>query len=361
MNLIEKSLLMVLIFVISPLFVGNIISKLADIQRAGIFDKVVYRYIVGNMTMWAVYQVVAVPLILMKKSFMMSVYIWSCIIMMLFACNIILFIKKLISKEYTASFNKKINWQPQMLFTIIIVTMTVLLVGYQCYNYVFYMHIDDDDSRFIVNACEAYDTDTMLLNNPATGEYEGTWHEELTKDVTSPWSFYIALLSKCVHIYPTIVAHTILPVFLLIIAYGVFWLFGKSLFDGDWQKSCVFVFFIALLQTYFNSSVYTSATFLLTRIWQGKAVVAGIMFPLQLYFLYLMHQQKHQFGNYILIMIANTASCLLSGMGIFLIAVVTVIYGLYYTLMDKKWLGILLVLLTCVPNGIFALLYYSIK
>jgi hypothetical protein len=201
----------------------------------------------------------------------------------------------------------------------------------------------------------------MLLNNPATGEYEGTWVGELSKDVASPWSLYIALISKLVHIYPTILAHTILPVFLLLMAYGAFWLFGKSLFNGDLEKSCVFIFFIVLLHTYFNSSVYTSATFLLTRIWQGKAVVAGVMLPLQMYLLYLLHHQKHQFGNYILIMIANTAACLLSGMGIFLAAVVTIIYGLYYALIDKKWLGILLILLTCVPNGIFALLYYYIK
>jgi hypothetical protein len=201
----------------------------------------------------------------------------------------------------------------------------------------------------------------MLLNNPATGEYEGTWQGELSKDVTSPWSFYIALISKLIHIYPTIFAHTILPVFLLLMAYGVFWLFGKSLFCGDLEKSCVFLFLIALLHTYFNSSVYTSATFMLTRVWQGKAVVAGIAIPMQLYLLYLLHQYEHKFGRYVLIMLCNTASCLLSGVGIILMAVITIIYGLYYALIDKKWLGILFILLTCIPNVIFALLYYYVK
>lgn len=363
--MILKGILIILILAICPLMIGDIIAKWTKTGEHTIFDHIVYRYVFGHITMWAVFEIVAVPLILMKKSFMTVVYIWCAFIAILVLCDIVTFILQIVKKDIAREkydFNlKKIIADKNNIFTGIIIIAAVVLIGYQCYNYVAYMHLDEDDSRFVVNACEAYDNNSMLLINPATGEYEGTWVGELAKDVTSPWSIYVAMISKIVRIYPTIVFHTILPLFLVLMAYGVYWLLAKRLFKNNTEAAGLFVLFAALINTYFNASVYTNSTFFLTRIWQGKAVVAGVMMPLLFYLLYSLYQHMNSYGKYVIIMISNIAACLLSGMGIFFGIIMTVVYGMYYVAIKKKCLGLLWIFLSCVPSIVFALLYVLVK
>lgn len=368
--MIIKGLLILIVMVIVPLMVGDIITVVTRTSEHTRTDNLMFRYIMGYVTMWAVFEVVAVPLIVMKKSFMTVVYIWGGVIGLVLIVNIIKQLRKLFVRYYNHKLNIKSSQCNQLtnvigknnIFTMFIGIITILIIAYQCFNYIHYMHIDEDDSRFIVNAVEAYDNNTMLLNNPATGEYEGLWVGELVKDVTSPWMIYIALLSKIIHIHPTIFAHTILPTFLLLIAYASYWLLAKRLFNkDDMQSACIFVMCAALINTFFNASVYTESTFLLTRVWQGKAVVAGVMIPVIVYLLYSLHQHSSSAGKFILIGLANTAMCLLSGIGILFGALLTVVYGLWYMIIKKKWFRAFGLMLTCIPNGIFALIYMMLK
>jgi hypothetical protein len=362
--MILKGILIFLILIVCPLVTGDAVAKFTNTEVYTVFDNIVYKYVFGNVVMWAAFEIIAVPLILMKKSFMQVVYIWCAVLAVILLCDIFLIIYRFVRKGNTKrnhGYELKSIVNKNNIFTFIIAIVAVVLIAYQCYVYVAYMHIDDDDSRFVVNACEAYDNDSMLLINPATGEYEGTWVGELAKDVTSPWSIYVAAVSKFVHIYPTIVFHTIIPVFLLLMAYGVYWLLAKKLFKSNTTQAAVlFVLFVALVNMYFNTSAYTGSTFLLTRIWQGKAVVAGVMIPALFYLLYSYYQNAG-YGTYIMIALTNIALCLLSGMGIFFGIIMTAVYGVYYAVVNKKWLGIIWILMTCVPSMVFAFLYATVK
>lgn len=364
--MILKGILIILILAICPLMIGDIIAKWTKTGEHTIFDHIVYRYVFGHITMWAVFEIVAVPLILMKKSFMTVVYIWGALIVLLLICDVVALILGIKQTNLTKF---KLNWNfkrfitdKNNLFTCAIVIVAIGLISFQCYNYVAYMHIDDDDARYIVNACEAYDNNSMLLINPATGEYEGTWIGELAKDVTSPWSIYVAVISKIVHIYPTIVAHTILPSFLLLMAYGAYWLIAKRLFKSkDTQSACLFVMFAALINMFYNASVYTDATFLLTRIWQGKAVVAGVIIPIIFYELFSLYQNWKNFRKFFVLGIVALAASMLSGIGIISVPIIIVIYGGWYVIVKKEWKYFIGIIATCIPNVIIALIYSMIK
>ena len=317
-------------------------------------------FLVGTITMFAVFQLIGVPLILLKQSFMTAVILWCVLIAALSVASVIhciknkgqLFQMNNSSVETFKNYNTLKKW-------VIIGTSVIALalIAFQCYMYIGYQHVDADDSRYIVNALEAYDNNTMLLNNPVTGEQMSQITGELVKDAVSPWMIYIALLAKLVFLAPGIFAHTVLPVCLLILAYTVYYLIGKKIFRNDYSSIAIMLILISIMNIWGFASPYTESTFLLTRIWQGKAIVAGIMTPLLLLLLLNVYVSRKIDGNFIILFIGILAMNLMSGIGITLSAVIVLCFGFCYAIAKKNIRVFLLSLGMCVPSIFYAVVY----
>ena len=233
-----------------------------------------------------------------------------------------------------------------------------MIAGFQCQRYVSFMFIDDDDSRFVVNAVEAYENDTMLTANPATGIEHETWVRELSKDVVSPWMLYVALIAKIFSIHPTIVAHTIFPPVLLIMSYMAYWLLGASIFQNRKTHSMLFVMVISIINLYFSDTTHTQSYVTLVRLWQGKAIVAAVMIPVLLCFMMRLYREQKQNGMYAVIFVTALATCLLSGIGIFFSGIMIGTFGLYNCIVTKKYKEIVGVIIACIPTLIYGVIYY---
>lgn len=322
-----------------------------------LITNLVGQYITGSFLMWGVFEVIAVPLILLKASFMTVVAVWTIaldlILVLQWRKGCFIPYKKMLQyeRDYIRRFKKK-EW--------ILYSIMLGLIVYQIVACVVGTQLDEDDARFVVNALEAYDNNSMFLINPATGEYAGTWVGELAKDVPSPWMILIAAVSKIVWIHPTIMAHTILPGILVAIAYGTYWLIAEELFPKHKEDRALFMFFVSLINIHFSNSEYTSAVFLLTRIWQGKAVVAGIMIPFIFYLFMLVYHHPNRKEIYILMAIADLASCLLSGMGIILIAMLIGILAVCFAGICKNIKVLERAFLACIPSILFGIIYVII-
>ena len=72
-------------------------------------------------------------------------------------------------------------------------------------------------------------------------------------------------------------AHTVLPLVLIPLTYYVFFLIGRRLLGARSVKLPIFMTIVSLMQIWGNSSIYTNATFFLTRTWQGKSVLANLV------------------------------------------------------------------------------------
>lgn len=348
-----STILGILLLGILPIMLGDRIVEEIYKEHNGALTQIIGRYLVGTIIMWAVFQIIAVPMILAKASFSSTVILWELSIFLILLIQSAWKVKKN-RNIYINFIYKKVHRckAEKILFGL----MSVIVI-YQCAACTFGTQYDEDDARFVVNALEAFDHDSMLLINPATGEYVGTWVGELAKDVPSPWAFYIALIAKILNIHPTIVAHTILPGILVMMAYGCYWLIAERIFKKNFSYCCILVVIVAMLNMHFSNSEQTQAVFLLTRIWQGKAVVAGIMIPFLCYLMILLYQLKVKKQVYYLIFLADIASCLLSGMGIFLSAIVIGTLGLYIAIVQKKLQILLKVALACIPTILYGVVY----
>ena len=62
-------------------------------------------------------------------------------------------------------------------------------------------------------------------------------------------------------------------------SYGVAYMIAKRIFGDARLEISLFMVLYAVLQQYGYVSVYTASTFLLFRIWQGKAMLANVFLP----------------------------------------------------------------------------------
>lgn len=350
--MIVVNILLTLVFLIAiPVLLGAGVAK-KSIGFNSYLSYAFFSYTFGHVILWAVFQIIAVPFILLKLKLSQLMWCWLAVVMIVLVLALFNKDRKVIKP--TVNLSVKDN-----LIGVIALIFAVLLIAWQCWHYVFGMHLDQDDTRFVVNAVDAYSSDYMLLTNPATGEFLGTWIGDLTKDVSSPWSMYIAMLGKLLMVHPTIIAHTVLPSFILILSYASYWLIADELFKGDFNNCSMMLSFVALINIFYSKSNHTQSYVTLVRIWQGKAVVAAFAIPMLLYLLIRLYRSMDLFG-FLYVFFAELAMCLLSGIGITLSGILAVSVTLWFVFVKKEWRMLLFVVLLCVPTllygGIYALL-----
>lgn len=244
--------------------------------------------------------------------------------------------------------------------------LCILCILFQLVLVTFYRHTDDDDAWYLGLAVSAYETGEMFAYSPYTGN-----PMELSEGgdyVLSPLPVLWAALGKMFHIHPAILAHTALPVFMLLWAYYVYWLLGKRLFGGEKESAgaYAFWFFMNVLNLFGFYSTRTTGTFLLFRSWQGKAVFCAILVPcLFYYFLGLLQsgekkevqRGKEANGELIGIYLTMGAGCLASFSAVALMPLLLFAMALTYAVAKRSVKVPLKMCGAAIPNVILVGIY----
>ena len=328
------------------------------LHRYKLKKDVVWAYLMGVFMEWALFELIAVGCIRLKTSLTFVTVLWCLVMIVTCIAGFCLFVRKRESEWYQKPVIRfkedlrKLKAEGKLLAAV-----TVGLILFQMYMYVFYQHVDADDARYIANAVAAWDSDTMLLTHPNTGEVLTQQLGELEKDAVSPWMIYIAMIAKLTMIHPTILAHTVLPVLLLLTGYCVYWKLGNCLLKNDLKKQICFLGLLSMIHLFGYTSVYSAATFFLTRIWQGKAIVAGVLLPAVVAILLYLQEDQGNYRWYFVLTELNLAACLLSGMGLVFSAVIEGCFIFSYAVQKKSFRDLLYGVLACVPNVVLGVLY----
>lgn len=313
---------------------------------------VVKSFVVGNIFIWGFLQLITVPFVLIKGNFSTVVMIVNLVL-----CSICLWViidEVLLKKRESLKWRK---WTSRILFKnktdMVSFCMMAGMLLWLLYMIITLQHTDGDDSRFVVNAVEIIRTDTLFLTDPVTGDRLEIWEHELAKDVTSPWATYIAYCAKMTGISAVIMAHSVLPVSLILCSMGVFWLMSKGFFEENLSNRSVFMCFVLLLNVYGYISSNSAETLRLVRIWQGKGSVASIAIPAMFLLCMWLYENDKKYGHYIIIMMLNLGMCLMSGMGIVIGAIMLGCIGFVYGIGKKNiWMTMALWGM-CIPNVIY--------
>ena len=345
--MISSMFLAIIWLMIVPIIIGLGIMK---VLRKKDEKSIIESLLIGLYFEFAVFEIIAIPLMFLKKSFFTLRNIWLTVILTTLILSFII-IRKDFEKIYLNSV-KEIKKYPKLLALI-----SIILILFQCYMGFTYMHEDEDDSNFVAKAVIALDTDTLF-------KYSDEGYELTTipwRTGLSPFPWFTANVATLVRMHPTIVAHTIFPVIFVLIAYCLFFIIGKYLFDDDYEKSFMFLIIMNFLYIFGNYTRYSIFVRLLTRLWQGKSILANITIPLIFYiFLKGIGTENNNYYWFMLFLVL-WGSILLSSMALSLPIIVSGILTFLYIIKDKKISYVFKYLLSVLPCVGYGIIYLLIK
>ena len=219
--------------------------------------------VTGYFIMLALFQVVYVPFIVFYNHFEPLVKVYAVLIAVLSAVSLIGNGAYWIQNR---PIFRKIKWTTYLLWLV-----ALALIGFQLYKTIFYQFHDGDDAYYAVISVITNTTKNMYLYLPGTGE-----SSLLDKrHAFSAAPVFISFLASVFHLHPTIVTHVVYSAWILVFFYMVYKLIGDILLEKEHVP--LFLIFVSIMNLYGNSTIFTSATFLLTRTGQGKAFLSNII------------------------------------------------------------------------------------
>ena len=337
--LIVKLILVVMVLWVLPYLAGNGFCEWIKTEKT-----VAKVYVLGLVSIWAFCQLITVPLVLVRVSFLVIVALMTAWILALSVYGI-----------YKNKFPKlKFRDKKSSEKAVILVTGVLIVIFFAVRTYA--QHTDADDSRFVVNAVDIVRTNRMYLTDPTTGSELPVWVGELCKDVTAPWAVFIAYIAKVTGVSVAIMAHTFLPICLFTAIFCVWWMLSEEFFGKDIVNRCIFIDVLMFLHLYGYYSRHSVESIMMLRIWQGKAVVCSFGIPAVMLLCMWIYRKKQK-CDYLCLCLLNIAMCLMSGMGVIIGALLLGCFGLVYGIGKKSWRLTLAFWLMVIPNVI----YYGIN
>ena len=339
--------------VIVPFLIGEIVRFRSNGKRSGTVDNFAY----GFMFMCVLFLILAVPAIFLRASFHVLLYTWSVIVVVLCAVSLVVFLRNNRYREVSEGAAGFFNGIFADRMTLAVWCAATFIILFEACLPAVRMHIDTDDARFIAEAMEAVEKDTLLLHHAITGKYIGFVPGEQIKDVTSPYPLFIALLSRLFGLHPAITAHTVLPFLFILLSYIVFGMIGSFLTGADVKKTGLFLLFLSLINLFSFETIYASGYTLLTIIWQGRSVCAMIMLPF-LWYILMGISAKERIGaaDYLMMIAAALANTMLSNMGSIFAPVLIAVYAFVYLMRNRSLRTFALMCMCAVPSFVCILI-----
>lgn len=336
--------LAVLVFVL-PACVGNCFAGVDKPHK-----NIVFLWISGQMLLWAGFQVICVPVILTEGRLEKVVLWYGVYITGLLAVSAVLWFRN--HKGPKAVWTQKPDREAVILWVIfgILLLLQLVLAVVMVYN-------DGDDAYYVAISTAAQESGKMYQKLP----YTGMSTELDVRHGLAPFPIWIAWLSQMTGIATVAVAKTLLPVALISMTYGVFYLIGsRGLSQG--KNLPLFLICTEVLVLFGDYSFYTVENFMIARSRQGKAALGSILIPMIFFLLLLLfrrlqEKQKITVGFWILLTAVMTSCCLASTMGALLACMLVGVAGICGAIAYQNRKILLPLAACCVPCIIYAGMY----
>lgn len=335
-------LLILLVFLLAvPAVIGIAGEKmLINKRKSGMAES----YLWGNIILWALFQMLCVPMAMLGISFTVFSMIYLGIIISLTVLALTKYRQYMILKAVELKQEiRKFSWQEILLIIIVAVQILILVFGVT-------YEASADDASYIALSLDTLSSDRIAQLDPYTG-LEGAIS---LKRLLTSWNFYISFLGKISGIHVAVIAHTILPILLVPMAYMAYFLIGRAIFGKNRKRTVQFLLWLSLLFTFGAYSVYTVTYRLTIVVWQGKAVMVTIILPFLFCFLIKMKEIKFRKTVCLFLIMASACSMSLMGVGL---SVFMVMISAVAKLKRHKVKAVVPLLLTCTLISMVAVYY----
>lgn len=346
-------LILALLLLAAPVLAGGMF---VNVDRG--VRQLPYRWICGQICLWAGFQLICVPFVLAGGSFrwvtvLYSVYSGAAVCLGAAAPYVRWKKKSAVHIAVIRGGKKSADRSAVFLWTVF---AAVLL--FQLIQAVRLAYADGDDAFYVAISTIVQDGDEMYRKLPYTGGATGLD----ARHGLAPFSVWTAYLARLSGMEAVSVSHVVLPVVLISMSYGVLYLTGRHLFPKRDGKLPLFLCFAELLVLFGNYSLYTVESFMLARSRQGKAALGSIVIPFLFYLLFLWlkrleKQEKVPAGFYVLLLLTILTGCLCSTLGALLTCMLVGIVAFLGAAVYKRWRQLFPMAVCCIPCVCYAVLY----
>ncbi|MBQ6588722.1 MAG: hypothetical protein IJI01_08590 [Butyrivibrio sp.] len=269
------------------------------------------------------------------------------------------------------SLESRIYW---VIFFVLLVVQMVLSVVMSSF--------DGDDAYYVVESLLAQQADVMNTILP----YTGTSTSLDIRHALAVITMWIAFMARVSGVHATIMSHSVMPILVIPFVYLVYVEIARILFRRRQEVIPVFMIIVSFLMMFGNISIYTPATFFLTRTWQGKAMVNSLVFPLIMWvFLWMLEDSRKRplFGPkvdnntesyeeykehkiifkispWIFLTLINMLSGMCTSMGVIFGTGLVALFTLVLLLFERNLRVILGAICCVIPNALYLLVYLGL-
>lgn len=320
MLVFQWSLLLILVFVL-PNLIGTIVSSNMDKTE----QTPAMNYLCGWFLCFAVFEVIAVPFILLQSRFLHVVILYTCVMLVLAVYSVC----KNRSVFRKLLLNLRNGWNRIDTLTKLAWVVFGLMLVEQMLASILLDYYDGDDPFFLPIAGMACDMDVMYTRDAYTGYVISLD----MRHAMAPTPLIYAWLSKLTGIHVAAVAHVVLAPAFLLWMYAVYTQLAKRLFAKQIQARPYFMILIAVWYMFGNISLYTAETFAMNRTWQGKAILGNIVLPALFWCMLKIMDGRAQKGVWILLVLVSISAFLCSSIAfmflptLFVVILLVWLYG----------------------------------
>ena len=345
--------MIILLLCLAPFGTGLLINSIMEKENRSIG----VTYISGFLMLLAAFQLLAVPIVFFDSfGFPWIVKIFTVLVTLLTGSGILSALH--LWRREGCVFQERVVLKKKGKIEIIQWLLVFILLVFQLVMAVTHASFDGDDAYYVVHSLVTDETDTLYRILPYTG-FSTSLDMRHAMAVFPIWIAYLARMSG---IHATILSHTVLPVFLIPITYWIYYEIGKVLFREKEEQIPTYMIYICFLQIFGNVSIYTNATFFLTRTWQGKSMFANVVIPaVFMVLLWLFEGEADKRGKrsglWFLLFVINIVAAMMSTASVFLNTLLIGVMSVVLCIQEKNPKILLKMIGCCIPCAVYALLY----
>ena len=349
-------LMLIIWLLVIPTCIGGMPAAFVDKQG----KSPAFMCISGYMIMWAVFQIICVPCVLLEQMhngmFPYVVYGFGGAALLLAVIGAVFFVHS--RKDQWASAERKSKSKLGLLEKVSWAVFLVLIFV-QLAASVLMAYGDGDDAYYVAVSTITEASNTMYKIMPySIGEMGLDIRHGL-----APFPVWIAFLARISGLETSLVAHTAVSTCLIGLTYLVYYKIGQVLFRGKKESLPIFLSFTALLVMFGDYSYKTVENFMIARSRQGKAALGSIIVPVTVFLLLMIFeeiQNRKKAGRMLWVLLGATvtAACLCSTLGTMLMCLLLGVAGLCAGLVYKNLRLVICMAACCVPAVVFAGMYF---
>ena len=303
--------------------------------------------LVGFFVYFGLFQMAALPLILLQRPFHELVVLW---LIVAAAVNIYAFAAA--GRELGA-------WVKSMLAGLwrnkgILLLAVVLLVLFCCWFAGTQQYVGFDTSYYIGTIDTTTMTDTMYVYNGESNVMEETLD---FRYALSAFYMHSAFICRLTGIGGMIIQHYVLGTLCILMHAYVLFVIGRRLFPQEEKKALFLTGLVFVLHLGFHTG-YTVSDFLLVRSYEAKGFCANVVIPAVFYAILCLWKDRNRREHWVLAFVICFSSIPVSMSALVIVPAILVIAVLAEWLTERNWRILWRAFWCVLPNAVYVMLYF---